>query len=411
MLLDPTNPAVKAQLAAKGVSTAVKGLSSLFSGGSSRKRQARRAESNQSSSRVASQPAAKALVQTGSMMLVTKPAPYSFQFLTMNSSPTTTVEFLICPWQTVAFPPGGVSFTWDPAMSLDLESKLEYRIKRCALKYVGTAPTTSTVNVYMGGARNANVPTPSYQEYSLLEKFYVGPAYEPGVVLPLPHDTEWHQIDTDVSVVSDNADIKLFTAGKGFITCDGTGLSLKFDLLMELEFRGRDPVISTDAALYSVSSNANAALSFLSNPTRFAVGSSSLWSINPTISAAIGGGQTAWSLSAPPGYYQCSAVVSCDTESDTAEDYSGFRVYDVTNTRRASQEVQLVNVAQSGGSGNAAVSRAEAAIRLLNYGDQIVFAFAVPNANLTQYVLRMDVVRERITRLQRFWGTAIPTGF
>lgn len=323
-----------------------------------------------------SQPGAKSMVQQSGALITTSPPPYRFLFATLNQG--NGFQFMVCPWQTYNYSGTGGVIGWDPQLALDLESKREYRVEYAELEFLGTGPTTSTLSVYMAGSRNPNTEFPEIGEFSLVERFYIGPIYEPGKRLVLPHDSEWHEIDTSVTTSASAANKRLFTAGVGFVFFDGAvsnALQTKFQLTMKLQFRGRDPVISVAPTVVSRTVDDPAEPGLIAVPLALGIGVPPVFTFEAATLPAAGKGWRTRSLN--PGYYLVSAHIVTTDAYLAGDTCGGWIVADATNVDvTATQSVDNVAAGIPIGTACAFV---ETAIVRLRQGDSLCLPINLQN--------------------------------
>jgi hypothetical protein len=316
------------------------------------------------------QPSAKSVVQTGTAMRVTSPSPYEFLFAHLIGQ--NALEILLVPWQTYAYTGVGGDVTWDPQLLLDLETKREYRLKSAYFTYLGTAPTSVSNQVYMGGARSVNTPYPSYDEFTLLEKHYIGPMYEPGVKIKLPHDSDWHDINTAITINSTATDKKVFAAGVAYIAQDTAGATGRYQIHLEFEFRGKDPVVQSTVTMVGATNAVPADNVLFANPGFYGIGPRIQWNFRTGLPEAPNQG---WVTSGyGPGYY----LMGLDSNVLDATGFAdGVMVMDITGTDVSASEVVYL----TGSTG--AQSSLLMLLHLKQTGDQVVALVAAPNAAAT----------------------------
>lgn len=275
-------------------------------------------------------PAARGLTMVKSSDGTIAAKTYEFQFVSIRDF--NMVPFLICPWQTQSSAGANV-ISWDPTLLLDLESKREYKCLAASLEYLGNGPSTSTESIAFGGNRNPNTDFPEFADMTLLDRYHIGPVYNAGAKVELPHDTEWHEINPDITFQSSDTDKKVFCAGVGFIAKDVIGTTTsKFKIKLTFQFRGRDPVIALSTEQFSRSVTDNEIMT--TNFSRYGITTALPWKYSASIPIhALPGMQTYTS----PGYYRLEVVRVVPSVQDAAIDTIitvANVLVDVTATRR-----------------------------------------------------------------------------
>lgn len=325
---------------------------------------------------------------------ITQPMDFEFTFLKLSTA--SRVQALICPWQTLSV--AGIEASWDQRLVQVMGTFTEYRCLGASIKYLGTAPSTSTNQIYMGGSKNPTTDLPEYDEFSLLESFHAGPMFDAGAEISIPHDDEWHGINDDVLGTSSANDRKLFCCGKVFCALDHAGYTASFTIKMRFQFRGKDPVISaTDMAfgLGGLGSTLASTIAHFGQSTR------SNWQYSASITGlALKGLYT----TLRSGYWGLTVSLVDVAAGDASQTFAGVKVTDGSTDVTSQRTVVLMTNSASTNTNTKLVGASIALIRVFP-GD--VVAVCYDNASTTN-VLSMSATRVSESKAQALYNLGAP---
>jgi len=230
---------------------------------------------------------------------------HTMSFLVYRAQIAGFVSFYLNPFGTLDNKDTSSSYTWDPNTILVAGTYREYRILSAKIKFLGSAPSTNPGSVYIGGAKDPLTTRPELDEFTLLERSYVGPCWSPTNEVPIPCDSEWRTIKTFSVGSSSYSDKRLFNSGIAFIETDANAVDLKFNVMIEFEFRGKNPV----PPLASITSlTGTSYIDLISKQVNLSLSPPVNWQWKPSVASSgtyTGSGLVAGYLS--PGYYMVQA--------------------------------------------------------------------------------------------------------
>jgi hypothetical protein len=227
--------------------------------------------------------------------------PYTMNYLVGRFEQAGFITFWLNPFGQLRNKDNASSFTWDPATILAAGSYREYRIKGVFVKFLGSAPSTNPGSIYIGGAKDPTCPSPELDEFTLLERSYVGPVWQPTAgEIQMPCDSDWRTIDSNISP-SDLSAIRLFSSGVLFLQTDANTADLKLNIRIEFDFRGKNPVVNTSTNTIFVG---DSVIALAQSQQVFSLGSPQNWTSSAAVATSgsfTGEGLVSGYL--PPGYY------------------------------------------------------------------------------------------------------------
>lgn len=184
---------------------------------------------------------------------------YTFQVIRDPYAASGQFQFLVTPADTINV--NNCIGVWDPKIAADSAKFKHFRVKAMKLMYNGGLASTTNGTIYFGSSRNPSTATPTSTQYAFLEKSAKCSVTDPYSFSP-SFDPNWKAIDllgtsyeTPIGILTDICSGIVFAQFALNTATANDYNSIKFDLQLTLEYKGRNPDFSNPAIHFDIPNN------------------------------------------------------------------------------------------------------------------------------------------------------------